>query len=81
MLRGTWRQRYVPPHLLGRVLTTMQVVNYGTMPLAGLSAGALGTHLGVRPAMLLLASVHSLACTSILFTHFGRSRHLPAPRT
>lgn len=77
VIRGTWRQRYVPAHLLGRVLTTMQVVNYGTMPLAGLAAGALGTHLGVRPAMLLLAGVHALACTSILFTHLGRSQTLP----
>lgn len=78
VIRGTWRQRYVPAHLLGRVLTTVQVVNYGTMPLAGLAAGALGIHLGVRPAMLLLASVHTLACLSILFTTFGRDRTLPS---
>ena len=79
VIRGTWRQRYVPAHLLGRVLTTMQVVNYGTMPLAGLTAGLLGTHLGVRTAMLLLASVHALACTSILLTHLGHTRTLPTP--
>ena len=77
VIRGTWRQRYVPAHLLGRVLTTTQVVNYGTMPLAGLAAGALGIHLGVRPAMLLLAGIHALACLSILLTGFGRDRDLP----
>jgi hypothetical protein len=38
VIRGAWRQRYVPAHLMGRVVTTMQVVNYGTMPLAGLAA-------------------------------------------
>jgi len=79
VIRGAWRQRYVPAHLMGRVIATMQVVNYGTMPLAGLAAGALGDHLGVRPAILLLAGVHALACVSILFTRFGRGRTLPAP--
>jgi MFS family permease len=80
VIRGAWRQRYVPAHLMGRVLTTMQVVNYGTMPLAGLAAGALGNRLGVQPAILLLAAVHALACMSILVTQFGRGRTLPAPR-
>ena len=80
VIRGTWRQRYVPAHLLARVVTTMQVVNYGAMPLAGLAAGALGTHVGVRPAMLLLAGVHALASTSILTTRIGRSQTLPPPR-
>jgi len=78
VIRGTWRQRYVPAHLLGRVVTTMQVVNYGTMPLAGLAAGTLGTHLGVRPAILLLAAVHALASLSVLLTHVGRERTLPS---
>ncbi len=70
----------MPAHLLARVVTTMQVVNYGAMPLAGLAAGALGTHVGVRPAMLLLAGVHALASTSILTTRIGRNQTLPPPR-
>ena len=77
VIRGAWRQRYVPAELMGRVVTTSQLVNYGTMPLAGLAAGALGTQLGVRPTMLLLAGVHLLACVSILLTRFGRGRDLP----
>lgn len=77
VVRATWRQRYVPAHLLARVLTTMQVVSYGTIPLAGLAAGALGTTLGVRPTMILLAGVHALACVSVLLTAFGRKRVLP----
>lgn len=78
VIRGAWRQRYVPVRLMGRVVTTMQVVNYGTMPLAGLAAGALGHRFGVQAAMLLLAAVHALACLSILLTPFGRGRDLPA---
>jgi MFS family permease len=79
VIRGAWRQRYVPAHLMGRVMTTMQVVNYGTMPLGGLAAGVLGNRFGVQPAILVLAAVHALACMSILFTQFGRGRTLPTP--
>jgi len=77
VIRGAWRQRYVPAQLMGRVSTTMQVVNYGTMPLAGLTAGVLGGRLGVQPAILLLAGVHAVACFSILATRLGRLRTLP----
>lgn len=79
VIRGAWRQRYVPAQLMGRVMTTMQVVNYGTMPLAGLAAGALGHRFGVQAAMLLLAAIHALACLSVLLTRFGRGRDLPTP--
>ena len=77
VIRGSWRQRYVPAHLMGRVLVTMQVVNYGTMPLAGVAAGLLGTWLGVQPAIMVLAGVHAAACISILATSIGRCRELP----
>ena len=77
VIRGAWRQRYVPSELMGRVLTTMQVVNYGTMPLAGLVAGLLGSHWGVQPAILLLAGIHAVACLSIVGTRLGRMRILP----
>ncbi|MET1003908.1 MAG: MFS transporter [Propionibacteriaceae bacterium] len=77
VIRGAWRQRYVPGHLMGRVLTTSQVLNYGTMPLAGVAAGWLGTHLGTQTTILLMAGVHCLACWSILLTRLGRLRNLP----
>lgn len=77
VIRGSWRQRYVPAELMGRVVTTSQLVNYGTMPLAGLVAGTLGIQLGVRPTMLIMAGIHLIACLSILLTRFGRGRELP----
>ncbi len=77
VIRGSWRQRYVPEALMGRVVTTLQVVNYGTMPLAGLTAGLLGSQLGVRPAILLFAAIHCVACLSLLGTRLGRGRELP----
>lgn len=79
VIRGAWRQRYVPPAVMARVVTTMQLVNYGTMPCAGVVAGLLGQQLGVRPAILLLAGVHGLASCAILATRFGRRRVLPDP--
>ena len=81
VIRGAWRLRYVPPRLMGRVLTTIQAVNFGTMPLAGLAAGALGARLGVAPALELMAAVHCVACLAVLGTRIGRARSLPAPRS
>lgn len=78
VIRGAWRQRYVPAELMGRVITTMQVVNYGTMPLAGVAAALVGTWWGVQPAIMVLAGVHAVACLSILGTRLGRARVLPA---
>ena len=60
VLRGAWRQRYVPGPLLARVTTCAQVVNFGTMPFAALVAGWLGGALGVRPAIQAKAAVDEL---------------------
>ncbi len=80
VVRGSWRQRYVPQALMGRVLTASQVVNFGTMPLAGVTAGWMGEHVGVRATILTMAAVHLLACLSVLRSPFWRLRHLPEPR-
>lgn len=77
VIRGAWRQRYVPEELRGRVMTAMQVVNFGTMPLAGLTAGWLGTTLGVREAVTLMAALHALACLTMLASPIRRLRDLP----
>ena len=49
VVRGAWRNRYVPEHMVARQVTTVQVVNFGTMPLAGIAAGAMGSTLGPAP--------------------------------
>jgi predicted MFS family arabinose efflux permease len=78
VIRGAWRQRYVPAEVMGRVVTTMQVVNYGTMPVAGVTAGWLGAHLGVRATVLAMAGVHAAACLIGVTTRFGRAHALPS---
>ncbi|MFI8522807.1 MFS transporter [Promicromonospora sukumoe] len=77
VIRNAWRLRYVPAGLRGRVMTVMQVVNFGTMPVAGVAAGWLGGVLGVRETILLMAAVHCLATWSILVSPLARLRELP----
>ncbi len=76
IVRGAWRNRYVPEHLLARPVTTAQVVNLGTMPLAGIAAGAMGTQLGLRPTIAVMASIHMLACVAMFWSPL---RELPGP--
>jgi MFS family permease len=80
VLRGAWRQRYVPQHLMGRVVTTSQFVNFGTMPLAGLTAGVLGDLIGVRETIVLMAAVHCAASLSVLRSPLRGLHDLPGPR-
>ncbi|MGI8664740.1 MAG: MFS transporter [Jatrophihabitans sp.] len=80
VIRAAWRQRYVPRALMGRVVATSQVLNYGTMPVAGLVAGWLGGHVGVRSTIIVMAGIHALACWAILLTPLGAARTLPDRR-
>jgi predicted MFS family arabinose efflux permease len=64
VLKGSSRQTYTPGHLLGRVTVSMQLVSYGTIPLGALLGGALGTALGVRPAMWIIMT--GLAVTGLI---------------
>ncbi|SER17337.1 MFS transporter [Microlunatus flavus] len=81
VVRAAWRQRYVRPEVLGRVVTTMQLVNYGTMPVGGVLAGGLATALGTRTAIGLLAGVHLVACLGMLLSRFRSLRELPRRST
>lgn len=79
VVRNAWRQRYVPHHLMGRAITTSQVVNFGTMPIAAAVAGVLGENIGLRPTIALMATIYVLSCLAILWTPLGRLRDLPLP--
>ncbi len=81
VIRAAWRMRYVPAQLMGRVVTASQVINFGTMPVAGLMAGWMGSHLGVRTTIFAMAGIHLLACWSILLTAFGKHKVLPVRDT
>ncbi|MDP9791956.1 MFS family permease [Catenuloplanes nepalensis] len=73
VLKGAFRQAYVPRPLLGRVINSMQLLNYGAIPVGALIGGALGTALGLRPTMWIMA-VAITAATGLLF--IGPLKHL-----
>jgi MFS family permease len=81
VIRGAWRNRYVPPAMLARQVTTTQVVNFGTMPLAGLAAGWMGSALGLRPTIAIMAGAHALACLAMFWSPIRGLRELPEPAT
>ncbi|MEW9549768.1 MFS transporter [Nonomuraea sp. NPDC050783] len=70
-------QTYVPGELMGRVTTSIQVVNYGAIPLGALVAGALAELFGVRAALWVMLAGFALS-GSILLAVLGRLRDLPA---
>lgn len=77
VIRGAWRQSYVPAELMGRVITASQLINFGTMPLAGAAAGFLGSRLGLHPTIMFMAAVNALAGLAILVSPFRRLKELP----
>ncbi|MBG0568512.1 MFS transporter [Actinoplanes sp. NEAU-A11] len=82
VIKGSFRQAYTPRHLLGRVLTSMQLLNYGTIPLGALLGGVLGSTLGLRPALWLTTGLVVAATGILLIGPMRRHRDLPAaPRS
>jgi len=79
VIRGAWRQRYVPARLMGRVITSTQLVNFGTMPVAGVLAGWLGAQLGIRETIAVMAAVHAGASLLILLSPLRGLHDLPEP--
>jgi predicted MFS family arabinose efflux permease len=77
VIKSSFRQMYAPRHLLGRVVTGMQFVNYGAIPLGALLGGLLGTALGLRPTMWLMAVLLVLATGILLVGPLRHRRDLP----
>ncbi|MGW3768292.1 MFS transporter [Actinomadura verrucosospora] len=78
VLKGTFRQAYSPCPLLGRITVSMQLVSYGTIPLGALLGGALGTALGVRPAMWITTGALALSGLTLLAGPLRHDRDLPS---
>lgn len=61
-------QAITPDRLLGRMNASRRFVVWGVIPLAGLTGGALGSHLGLRETMWIGAAGASLAFLPLLFS-------------
>lgn len=81
ILKASFQQRYCPPALLGRLIASSSFVNYGTLPLGALLGGALGSALGLRPAMWIMTAGVPLAALILLFSPVGTVRDLPTRPT
>ncbi|MFI7605246.1 MFS transporter [Micromonospora sp. NPDC049366] len=77
-VKGSFRQTYAPHHLLGRVTVSMQLLNYGTIPVAALAAGALGSAYGARTAVLAMTGWLAATPLIMLIGPLRRRRDLPA---
>jgi MFS family permease len=73
-----WRQAYVPPALLGRVVATMRFLLFGTIPLGGLLGGALAGWIGVREAMWVLVVGNLVMPLLLIASPLRRLRDMPA---
>ena len=77
VLKGSFRQTYTPHELLGRVTVSMQMVNYGTIPLGAVLGGVLGTTLGLRPAIWAIMAGLALSGLILLVGPLRQRRDLP----
>ncbi|MFF0155901.1 MFS transporter [Micromonospora sp. NPDC005203] len=78
VVKGAFRQTYTPHHLLGRVTVSMHLLNYGTMPLAAVLAGALGARYGVGKAIFVMTAWLAVTPSILLIGPIRRRRDLPA---
>jgi hypothetical protein len=74
---GTFRQTYVPPSLLGRVVTGMQFVNLGAIPLGALLGGALAAAVSTRGAIWVMAGWYAVSGLILLLGPWRGRRDLP----
>jgi MFS family permease len=73
-----WVQSYYPADLLGRISTSVQVLNYGAIPAGAVLAGLTASHIGVRPTLwVMLAGLVVSACV-LLLGPLPRLRDLPS---
>lgn len=81
VVSASFRQTYVPGHLLGRVTSAMQVVNLGTIPVGAVIAGTIASAFGIRAALWGLVTAYALSGLILMLGPLRGRRDLPAPLT
>ncbi|MEU4923661.1 MFS transporter [Streptomyces parvus] len=75
----TYRQSVTPPELMGRMNAAVRWVVWGTMPIGSLLGGALGSLIGVRPALVVAFAGSWAAGWFVFFSPLRRMRDIPRP--
>ncbi|MFE6505367.1 MFS transporter [Kitasatospora sp. NPDC057738] len=77
VLKSGFVQSYCPSGVLGRLVASSAFLNYGTMPLGAVLGGALGTWLGLRPALWILTAGVPAAALFLYCSPIRGHRDLP----
>ena len=75
----SFRQAICPPRMQGRMNAVIRFMVWGTMPLGALLGGALGTWIGLRPAITVAAVGALFTFLPILLSPVPRLREMPEP--
>ncbi len=78
VIKGSWRQLYCPRELLGRVITSSQLLNYGVIPVGALLAGILASALGVHTSLWVMTGTMSMSPVVLLFSAVRERTEFPA---
>jgi MFS family permease len=70
-------QAYVPPDILGRVISATWSASFAMMPIGALLAGGLATALGVRNALWILTALNAASGFTFLLSPMRHGRDLP----
>ena len=73
-----WVQSYYPADLLGRISTSVQVLNYGAIPAGAVLAGLTASHIGVRPTLWIMLAGLVLSSWVLLLGPLPKLRDLPS---
>lgn len=73
------RQAVIPQHVLGRANASLDFLAHGMAPLGALTAGVLGTVIGLRLTWLIGGMGVTLACLWLIFSPVRGLRVLPPP--
>jgi predicted MFS family arabinose efflux permease len=74
----SFRQSVCPPALLGRMNATMRFLVWGTMPLGATLGGALGSVIGVRQTLFVVAVGGALSFLPVFLSPLRSLRELPS---
>lgn len=77
IITTSFRQTYLPTHLLGRTTATTRLVSYGSVPLGALTGALLGQAFGPREVITMSTVATSLSVFVLLFGPLRHHRNFP----